>query len=918
MTEDESRAESVAAQMATSVWRDDEKIRDHFVITADRVQPMTDATRVNRFRFWLWLIRAIGVIVPRRLRADWRQEWEAELRYRELLLADWEKLNWKARLDLLRRSLGAFWDALVLQPQRLEDEMFQDLRYGVRMLFKEPGFTAVAVLTLALGIGANTAIFSVVNAVLLQPLPYAKADELVLIYNTPGGDMQWPFSPLSYLQLKARNSVFTGIAALSNKGWAANLTGLGEPERLQGFQVSANLFPLLGVAPELGRDFLSDEDRPGANRVVVLSNGLWQRLFASDPQIVGQALTLNGEPYTIIGVMPADFRFYSKTDLWTPLAFTAADENDPAGYLQLIARCKSGVSIEQAGAEVETISRDLNSDPDSKVRARLSLPQAALAHEVRPMLLLLFAAVGFVLLIACVNIANLLLARGNVRRRELAIRSALGAGRLRVMRQLLVESALLAVVGGAGGLLLANWGVQFLVSGLPEYVTAANSRVAMLKIDATALGFTCALSMLTVALFGLAPALQLSKINLNEALKEGGRTAGPRKRLRSVLVVAEVALAMVLLVGGGLMINSFWRLARVNLGYEPAGVLTAKIDPSGTRYEEFAGVTAFYQELLERVQAIPGVRDAGIINSLNAAFPFSIDEQPPLPPEQKPFARINQVSADYFSTLRIPLRAGRFFDDRDVKTAQSVVIVDETFAQRYFPGEDPIGKNINGEFSRGAGNTSRQIVGVVGGARYWTLSHEPFPHMYFSYLQENWGSMSLVVRGQTGDPMKLAAPIRAALAAIDKYQPIHSFKPLEAEVSELVAPQRFTTMLLAGFAALAALLAAVGIYGVMSYAVTQRTQEIGIRMALGAQTRDVMKVVMRNGVMLTVAGVTIGLAASLVLTRLISDLLFGVKATDPATLVAITLLLLMVALVACFIPARRATRVDPIVALRYE
>ena len=879
---------------------------------------MAGLTTTKCSRFWLWLIRLIGVIVPRRLRADWRLEWEAELRHRELLLADWDKLNWKTKFDLLRRSFGGFRDALALQPQRLEDEMFQDLRYGARMLRKNPGFTAIAVLTLALGIGANTAIFSVVNAVLLQPLPYAQPDQLVTIYNTPGGEARWPLSPRAYLNLKSHDSISTDIAALSNKGWPANFTNEGEPERLQGFQVSANLFHLLGIAPQQGRAFLSEEDRPGKNRVVVLSHELWQRRFSADPQIVGQALTLNGQSYTVIGIMPSDFRFLTRADLWTPLAFTASDENDNAGYLEVIGRRKSGASFEQVSAEVEAISREFVNNPNSEVRTILGIPQAMMTKEIRPMLLMLMAAVGFVLLIACANLANLLLSRGNVRRRELAIRSALGAGRLRVVRQLLVESALLAVIGGGIGLLLANWAIQFLSSGLPEYLGNANSRVALLKIDITALGFTFALSLLTSVLFGLFPALQLSKINLNEALKEGGRTTGPHNRLRSVLVVSEVALAMVLLVGGGLMIKSFWLLSRVNLGYEPAGVLTAKIDPSGTRYESFAGVTAFYQELLERVRAIPGVRDAGTINSLNAGFGFSIDEHPPLPPEQKPGAAINQVSADYFRTMGIPLRAGRFFDDRDVKVALPVVIIDETLAQRYFPGEDPIGKHINGEFSRGAGNTSRQIVGVVGGAKYWTLSQEPLPHLYFSYLQENWWSMTLVVRGQAGDPMKLAGPIRGALAAIDKYQPIHSFKSSEAEVSELVAPQRFTTMLLAGFAALAALLAAVGIYGVMSYAVTQRTHEIGIRMALGAQTRDVMRVVMRQGVILTVAGVTIGLAASFALTRLISDLLFGVKATDPATLVAITLLLLVVALMACFIPARRATRVDPIVALRYE
>ena len=825
----------------------------------------------------------------------------------------------RARALMSFGNLGRIRDlAYDIRGGGMIETLWQDLRYGFRLLLKTPGFTFIAVLTLTLGIGANTAIFSVVNAVLLQPLPYANADELVIFYNTEGGDTRWPLSPVNYLSLKSRNSVFTDVAALSNKGWPANLTGGGEPERLQGFQVSANLFPLLGVAPQQGRVFLSEEDRPGQNRVVVLSHELWQRRFATDPEVIGQALTLNGDTYIVVGVMPADFRFFTRTELWTPLAFTAADENDPAGYLEVIGRRKSGVSLEQADAEVEAISRELIKNPNSQVRTRLSLPQARLTEEVRPMLLLLMAAVGFVLLIACANIANLLLARGNVRRREMAIRAALGAGRWRVVRQLLAENALLAFIGGGLGLLVAHWAIQFLASGLPEYLADANSRVALLKIDATALGFTFALSLLTSVLFGLVPALQLSRLDLNEALKEGGRAAGGRSRLRSALVVAEVALAIVLLAGGGLMIKSLWRLAHVNLGYEPEGVLTAKIDPSRARYGEFAALTTFYQEMLERARAIPGVRDAGVINSLNASFPFTIDEHPPLPPEQRPAANINQVSPDYFRAMGIPLRAGRFFTDRDVKGAQPVVIVDESFARRYFPGEDPIGKHINGEFSRGAGNTSREIVGVVGGAKYWILSRDPSPHMYFCYLQENWGSMTLAVRAQSGDPVRLAAPIRAEFASIDKYQPIHSFKPLEATVSELVAPQRFTTILLACFSALAAGLAAIGIYGVTSYAVTQRTREIGVRMALGAGARDVLKVIMRQGLILVMAGVTIGLAASFALTRLISDLLFGVEATDPATFVAITLLLAVTALVASYIPARRATKVDPMVVLRHE
>ncbi len=797
--------------------------------------------------------------------------------------------------------------------------MFQDLRFGIRMLLKKPGFASIAVLTLALGIGANTAIFSVVNAVLLQPLPYEKADELVAIHRTPGGEARWPLSPASYLELKRRNTVFTDIAGLDNRGWAANLTEWGEPERLQGFKVSSNLFQLLGVKMTLGRAFLADEDRPGANYAVALSYELWQRRFGSDPNVIGRTLNLDGASYTVIGVAPADFRFHAKTDLWTPLAFTAEDENDRAGYLAVTGRRKPGASIEQARAETETITQEFHKKTtNSDIHALLTPPQEMLTKEVRPMLLLLVAAVGFVLLIACVNIANLSLARGSVRRRELAIRSALGARRLRVVRQLLVESAILALTGGALGLLMANWGMKFLASGLPEYLADTNSRLTMMTLDVTALCFTFALSMLASFLFGLIPALQLSKVDLNEALKEGGRAAVARNRIRPALVITEIALAMVVLVGGGLMIKTFWRLAHVNPGYEPEGVLTAQVDPSSARYKESGQVIGFHQELLGRVAAIPGASYAGMINSLNASFSFSIDEHPPLPPEQRQSAQINQVSADYFKAMGIPLRAGRFFTDRDGAGSQPVVIIDETFAQRYFPGDDPIGKHITGEFSRGAGNSSRQIVGVVGGAKYWTLSQEPFPHMYFSYLQENWRSMSLVVRSQSVDPMKLAAPIRAELAAIDKNQPIHSFKALEERVSEMIAPQRFTTTLMSGFAALAALLGAIGIYGVMSYTVAERTREIGVRMALGAQTGNVMRMVLKRGLAMAVAGVTIGLAASFALTRAMSGLLFGMEATDPATLIATTLLLLAVATISCLLPARRATKIDPLLALKHE
>jgi putative ABC transport system permease protein len=800
----------------------------------------------------------------------------------------------------------------------LMETLWQDLRYAIRMLRHDAAFTLVAVLTLALGIGMNTAIFSIVNAVLLQPLPFANADELVTFYNTSGGESKFPLSPIAFLNLKRSNIVFTDVAALSNKGWPANLTGSGEAERLQGFQVSANLFSLLGVAPRHGRAFVEDEDRPGGNHVVVLSNELWQRRFGGDPQLFGQTITLNGDSYTVVGVMPEDFRFFTKTDLWTPLAFTPTDANDPAGYLEVIGRRKLGVSFAQASTEVETISREFNKNSNSQVITRLSIPQSELTEEVRPMLLLLMVAVGFVLLIACVNIANLLLARGNVRRRELAVRTALGAGRWRVMRQLLTENLLLAFLGAGMGLLLARLATQFVASGLPEYLADANSRVALLGLDTTTLVVTFTLALITSLLFGLVPAFQLSRIDLNEALNEGSRTVAPRKHLRSVLVVAEVALAMVLLVGGGLMTRSFWRLAHVNLGYEPTGVLTAKIDPSDDRYEGLDRVSTFYQELLRHIRAIPNVREAGLINSLNASFPFSIDEHPPFPPELQPAAQNNQVSPDYFRVLAIPLRKGRFFDDRDGKGSQPVIIIDETFAQQYFPGEDPIGKHIKGEFSRGEGQSSREIVGVVGSARYWTISREPFPHMYFSYLQENWGSMSLIVRAQSGDPMRLSAPIREELAAIDKLQPIHSFKSMESTVSGLVAPQRFTTFVLSAFAVMAAGLAAVGIYGVVSYTIAQRTREIGIRIALGATARDVLSLILWQGMTPVAIGATIGLMASIALTKLISGLLFGVRTTDLATLIAVTLLLVVIALIANYIPARRAIKIDPLSALRYE
>ena len=795
--------------------------------------------------------------------------------------------------------------------------LIQDLRYGVRTLLKNPAFTVVAAITLALGIGANTAIFSVVNAVLLQPLPYEKPQELVAIdLAGEGPDFQnggFPFPPAGYLFLKTNNHVFSDMAALSNKGWPANLTGAGDPERLQGFKVSANLFSLLGAKPILGRSFLNEEDQPGSNRVVVLSFELWQRRFGGDRNVVGRPLTLNGDSYTVVGVLPIDFRFYTKTDLWTPLALDSAEANEAkANYLEVVARRRSDVSFKQAASEVDRLSRQFINNPKSDLHARLVEPQTPLTRRVRPTLYLLSAAVGFVLLIACVNIANLTLTRGIMRRRELAIRAALGAGRMRVIRQLLIESALVALAGAALGLLAANWIVGILAAGLPDYLVNANSRVAMLGIDRVALGFTIGLALLTTLLFGLAPALQLSKVKLSELLKEGSRSTGVRSKFRSALVITEVTLSMVTLIGAALVIKSVWHLTHVNPGYEPIGVLTAQIDPAGDNYKEPAQVNLFYKGLLQQLAATPEVSNVGIINSLNSSTAVSIDEHPPVPAERRRQTQTNQVSADYFGAMGIPLRAGRVFNDRDAEGAPPAIVIDESFARREFGSENPIGKHVS------FWKKSWEIVGVVGGARYWALNGEPVPQIYLSYLQENWRSMTLVVRVKSGDPERMISPVRTVLAQTDRNQPIHSFKTLTATVSELVAPQEFTALLLAGFAGLSALLSAIGIYGVMSHSVAQSTREIGVRIALGARPSNVLRMVIGHGMVLAVTGVILGLAGSYWLMRLLDTLLFEVKPTDTSSFATVSVGLLIVAFVACYIPARRATKVDPLEALRYE
>lgn len=797
------------------------------------------------------------------------------------------------------------------------ETLLQDARYAARALAKRPAFTAVAVLTLALGVGANTAIFSVVNAVLLRQLPYRDAERLAVIYETdPKQEDFYPAAPANFLAWKARAHSFEDVAALSNKGWSSNLSGDGEPERLQGFQVTANLFPFLGVSPEFGRNFLPQEDRPGGERVVILSHGLWQRRFAGDRGIVGKTLTLNGAGYAVVGVMPKDFQFYQKADLWAPVAFDAAEENNSDDhYLFAMGRLRPGITPEQARAEASAILRDSAATGQNTTNmAGVVHAQENLVKEVRSVLYVLLGAVGFVLLIACTNVASLMMTRAAARRKEIAIRTALGAARRRIVMQLLTESLIISLIGGGVGLLFAMWGVSFLVSGLPDYVVIGSPRLRSIGIDGSVLGFTLVVSLLTSLLFGLAPALQASKVDLNETLKEGTRTgtaSSARHRLRGALVVCEVCLALVLLAGAGLMIKSLWRLSNVNPGYDPNNVLTFSIDLPGGRYKEKQQIAEFYRQAVERISALPGVVGVGAVNSLGVSSGFGIDERPPVDGARRPQASTRFINPAYFAALRIPVVRGRVFTERDGSEATPVAVIDETLARRHFPDEDPIGKHLN------VWGASREIVGIVGEAKYESLSDKPSPQAYLPYTQMTWGGMTLFVRSGL-DLAALTPAIRREIGAIDKDQPVYGVTMLEESLSKSAVPRRYMSLLLAAFAALALTLAAVGLYGVMSYTVSQRTHEIGVRVALGAQRADVLKLVLRQGMVLVLMGAAVGLVAAVVLTRLMESLLYGVSATDPATFVAIVLLLAAVSLLACYIPARRATRIDPLVALKCE
>ena len=809
--------------------------------------------------------------------------------------------------------------------------LWHDLRFAIRTLVKKPGFTFVLVLALALGIGANTAIFSVVNAVLLRPLPYKQADRLVWIWGTnPLNDIEHETaSAPDYNDWKTQGQSFEEMGGFANT--RLTLTGSGEPERYDGAYVTDGFFEVLGVQPAIGRTFTPEEDKPNSSRVVVLSHGLWQRRFGGDPGIIGQAITINGNPVTVVGVMPADFKHprpesNRKAEMWMPLQVDYAKAGRRADYLGVIARLKPGVAIEQARAEMTTIAAQLEQQyaATNSGWGTIVLPlHERFVGDVRPVLVVLLGAVGFLLLIACANVANLLLARAAARQKEMAIRTALGARRGRIVRQLLTESVLLAVVGGGLGLLLALWGIEALVALAPGDIPRLNE----VSLDARVLLFTFGVSLVTGVMFGLFPALQAANPNLNETLKEGGRgtTEGGRGgRARRILVVAEIALALVPLVGAGLMVKSFVRLQEVDPGFNPERVLAVEVYLPGTTYKEGQQATAFYQQLLTRVQNLPGVEAASAIDTLPLSgggnvIAFYVEGHLPALTDKTPDAEYRIVTPEYFQTMGIPLLRGRYLSEQDgPKTPQSFVIND-TLARRYFGDEDPIGKRMNlGSPQQPAWYT---VVGIVQDTRHEGLDAEPYPQMYAVNTQVPRRSMVLVAR-TAGDPAKMIPSIRSTVAEMDSTLALNNARTMAQVISQSIARPRFNMMLMSLFAVVALLLAGVGIYGVMAYSVSQRTHEIGVRMALGASSADVLRMVVRQGMGLTLVGVGIGLAGAFVITKLIasllSGLLFQVGAHDPLTFVGIALLLALVALAACLIPARRATKVDPMVALRYE
>jgi predicted permease len=809
--------------------------------------------------------------------------------------------------------------------------LIQDLRYSFRALRKSPVFTVVAVVALALGIGANSAIFSVVNAVLLRPLPFANPERLLAVQarNEKDGSTSVDESYPNFLDLRAQCQSCEGFAAYSHATTFLMRPG-EEPERERGVETSADLFPMLGAKPAAGRVFTGEDDKPGARRLVVLSYAFWQRSFGGDAKIIGQDIPLGSAPTTVVGVMPPGFKFpveSAQVDFWMPLA-PSLSPNDLSHRdyvsLVLLAKTKPGVTPQQAQAEIETISRRLQAQYPETNTALIFFTKPLheeLVGDLRAALLVLLGAVGCVLLIACANVANLLLARAAGRAKEMSIRTALGASRWRIVRQLLTESLLLATLGGALGLLVAMWGVALFASASPADIP----RVGEIGLDARVVIFTVVVTLLTGVVFGLAPALQASKTDINETLKEGGRGSGEgvtRSRLRGALVVSEIALSLVLLVGAGLLAQSFKRLMDVQPGFDPANLVTMDVVLRRSRYPEEAQRTQFFKDFVERAKTLPGVKAIGLVDPLPLngnfeAWDFQIEGRAPFAPGEQNNADRRIINPDYFQAMNIPLRRGRAFDARDRADATPVVIINETFARRYFAGEEPVGKRLILDGALVSG--TREIVGIVGDVRHAGLDEPASPEFYFPFTQAPATRLTVVARTtNASDAAMVISSLRGIVRQTDRESPIYNIRRMDQLLAASVAKRRFNMILLGGFACVALLLAALGIYGVISYTVTQRTHEIGVRIALGAQPADVLRMILRQGMTLALAGIGVGLLGAFALTRVMSGLLFGVSATDPLTFAGVTVLLSTVAFVSCLLPARRATRVDPMIALRYE
>src|SRR5882724_957595 len=805
---------------------------------------------------------------------------------------------------------------------------WQDLRYGLRMLAKNPGFTAVAVLTLALGIGANTAIFSVVNSVLLGPLPYKDADRLAIVWEARAKENQNVANPANFMDWKEQNTVFADMAAIVD--FRAIVIGDGEPEEIPLQLATPNLFSVLGVEALRGRTLMVSDGQPNQPPVVVISYGLWQRRFGGDGNIIGRHLNINSRDVTVVGVMPPNFQWFIKkgsltakpAEIWSPYVITSENRIRRGRFMTVVARLKPGVPLQQAQAEMNTIGATLQQqyhDFNANWGVNVVPLRTQVTGEVRPALLVLLGAVGFVLLIACANVANLLLARAAARHREIAVRVALGARRSRVIKQLLIEGVPLAALGGTFGLLLAWWGTSLLVSLSPAELLD----LSQVRINLTVLGFTFAVSLLTGMIFSLAPAFASARINLNESLKEGVKGSGAgsgSQRVRSLFVVAEVALALILLVGAGLLLRSFARLQSVDPGFNARNVLTMRVALPPGKYQEDQKVVGFFQQVIERLRALPGVEAAGAINFLPFAGPgagtrFEIEGRPKPLPGEYPTTGVCVTDANFFQTLQIPLKRGRLFTAQETTEMRHVVVVNEALVRKYFPNEEAIGKRIT--IGMKDQDVPTEIIGIVGDIRHMRLDEEVEPMSYWPQPELTYSFMTLVIRTR-GDAANVAAGARGVIQSLDNEQPVADVRTMDSLLANSIARARFSALLLAVFASVALVLAAIGIYGVISYVVAQRGHEIGLRMALGAQARDVVRLILRNGMMLAGLGVAIGLAGAFALTRVMTTLLFGVTPTDAITFVTVSALLLIVAFLACYIPARRATKVDPLTALRYE